>query len=117
MHAILTVSTQPFNYQRLKVLQTLILSLTSWIYLISAVSLWYSDKLPTLIVLYIGAALICMIGFKYLFNYPNVFLSDNPKLIPVLFKFQFFENVENSIRLSKYFTGTTETIKYTPSDN
>ena len=36
----LTAKFQPYNYKRLKILQILILSLCSWIYFISAISLW-----------------------------------------------------------------------------
>ena len=117
LQALITFLIEPFNYKRLKVLQILILSVSSWIYLISTVSLWYSNKLPLLIILYLGTGLICLIGFKYLFNYPNIFHSDNPKLIPVLFKFQFIENIERTVRFSKYFTGNSETIKHKHEDS
>ena len=110
LQAMLTVITQPYNYKRLKVLQILILSLCSWIYFISAISLWYSNKTSKFIILYLGAVLICIVGFKFLFKYPNVFISNNPKLIPYLFKFQFSNSFDHKIKLSKYFTVNTDAI-------
>ena len=78
----------------------------------STLSLSFTKKLPVIAVMYLGAGFICMIGFKLLFKYPNIFISDNPKIIPVLFKFQFLESYGKSNKFSKYFTGFTETVKY-----
>ena len=65
--------------------------------------------------LYLGAGLICMISSKLLFNHQNAFVSDNPKIIPHLFKFQFLNSYEHTIKLSKY--RTSNSIKFKEEDN